>query len=291
MLHRAAVFAGILSLGAASLLAQVPAEERIPITDPERLEKMGFPRDARNVYVWSRADLDSRGPKRGAAAPSMQTWGSSAGYSDIAAYELQAYSEPSDAFYRADDLAFLWSTSHGGPSHAHARIQAPEGASLGEFRFWANDDSSPDDLFFYVYETCQEYGYGDPIYTLLAQSQTAGNYGDAQGSVSLNGATVNNRDCGYSVQVVFPPVVDTGASMYLRKVQTSWTRQVSPAPATATFVDVPVGHPYFQFVEALAKSGITGGCDGSPPLYCPDAPLTRGQMAVFLAKALGLQWP
>ena len=24
---------------------------------------------------------------------------------------------------------------------------------------------------------------------------------------------------------------------------------------------------------------------------CPDAPLTRGQMAVFLAKALGLQWP
>ena len=25
--------------------------------------------------------------------------------------------------------------------------------------------------------------------------------------------------------------------------------------------------------------------------YCPDAPLTRGQMAVFLSKALGLHWP
>jgi hypothetical protein len=65
--------------------------------------------------------------------------------------------------------------------------------------------------------------------------------------------------------------------------------QVSPAPATATFGDVPTSHPFFQFIEALAASGITGGCGNGN--YCPDAPLTRGQMAVFLAKALGLHWP
>jgi hypothetical protein len=65
--------------------------------------------------------------------------------------------------------------------------------------------------------------------------------------------------------------------------------QVSPAPGTATFGDVPTDHPFFQYIEALAKSGITGGCGSGN--YCPDAPLTRGQMAVFLAKALGLQWP
>jgi hypothetical protein len=34
---------------------------------------------------------------------------------------------------------------------------------------------------------------------------------------------------------------------------------------------------------------VTGGCGNGN--YCPDAPLTRGQMAVFLAKALGLHWP
>jgi S-layer family protein len=55
--------------------------------------------------------------------------------------------------------------------------------------------------------------------------------------------------------------------------------QVSPAPANATFGDVPTSHPFFQFVEALAKSGITGGCGGGN--YCPDNPVTRGQMAVF----------
>lgn len=65
---------------------------------------------------------------------------------------------------------------------------------------------------------------------------------------------------------------------------------VSPSPGSASFNDVPTSHPFFQYIEALKASGITGGCQASPPLYCPDNPLTRGQMAVFLAKALGLQF-
>ncbi|HSD33581.1 MAG TPA: S-layer homology domain-containing protein [Gemmatimonadales bacterium] len=64
--------------------------------------------------------------------------------------------------------------------------------------------------------------------------------------------------------------------------------QVSPAPAVATFGDVPTTHPFFQFIEALVASGITAGCGGGQ--YCPDAPLTRGQMAVFLSKGLGLHF-
>jgi S-layer family protein len=64
--------------------------------------------------------------------------------------------------------------------------------------------------------------------------------------------------------------------------------QVSPAPTVATFADVPPGHPFFRFVEALAASGITSGCGGGN--FCPDAPLTRGQMAVFLSLGLGLHF-
>ena len=78
---------------------------------------------------------------------------------------------------------------------------------------------------------------------------------------------------------------------YFGSVEVWWKRMVSPAPATADFNDVPTTHPFFQFIEALKASGITGGCQASPPLYCPDNPVTRGQMAVFLAKALGLHWP
>jgi S-layer homology domain len=71
-------------------------------------------------------------------------------------------------------------------------------------------------------------------------------------------------------------------------VEVWWRRTVSPAPLAATFNDVPTGHPFFQFVEALYDSGITAGCGGGN--YCPDNPVTRGQMAVFFAKALGLHW-
>jgi hypothetical protein len=56
----------------------------------------------------------------------------------------------------------------------------------------------------------------------------------------------------------------------------------------ASFQDVPPGHPFFRFIEALKASGITSDCQISRPLFCPDQPLTRGQMAVFLSTALGL---
>ena len=42
-------------------------------------------------------------------------------------------------------------------------------------------------------------------------------------------------------------------------------------------------------IDILGNAGITRGCD--PPVndrYCPDAPVTRGQMAAFLVRALGL---
>ncbi len=68
-----------------------------------------------------------------------------------------------------------------------------------------------------------------------------------------------------------------------------YKRQVSPPPAVATFGDVPIGHWAFQYVEALAASGITAGTGGGN--FSPDVTLTRAQMAVFLSKALGLHWP
>ena len=65
--------------------------------------------------------------------------------------------------------------------------------------------------------------------------------------------------------------------------------RVSPAPAVAPFGDVPTSHAAFRFVEAMAASGLTGGCGGGN--FCPDAPLTRAQMAIVLATALGLHFP
>jgi len=68
-----------------------------------------------------------------------------------------------------------------------------------------------------------------------------------------------------------------------------WHRQMSPAPATATFNDVPTSDPYFRAIEALAASGITSGCGGGN--FCPNDVVTRSQLAKFLAVALGLHFP
>jgi hypothetical protein len=61
-----------------------------------------------------------------------------------------------------------------------------------------------------------------------------------------------------------------------------------PPEATGVFVDVPLDHPFARFIEQLSTEAITGGCGTNPPRYCPDQPVTRGQMAVFLVRAFGL---
>ena len=54
-----------------------------------------------------------------------------------------------------------------------------------------------------------------------------------------------------------------------------------------TFVDVTPTHGFRPYIEAFYNAGITGGCSSSPRLYCPDEIVTRGQMAVFIERALG----
>jgi S-layer homology domain len=94
----------------------------------------------------------------------------------------------------------------------------------------------------------------------------------------------------YDNQLILAAVIDDqDGAQALAGVNLYYRLQVSPAPPAATFNDVPTSDPAFQFVEALVASGITVGCGGGN--YCPNEPLTRRQMAVFLSKALGLQWP
>ncbi len=58
-----------------------------------------------------------------------------------------------------------------------------------------------------------------------------------------------------------------------------------PTPPMQRFLDVPSTNPFYAFIDRMAVLGITQGCSANPPLYCPDASVTRGQMAVFLLRA------
>jgi Leucine-rich repeat (LRR) protein len=56
--------------------------------------------------------------------------------------------------------------------------------------------------------------------------------------------------------------------------------------AAGTFTDDD-GSIFEADIEWLASTGITKGCGGTN--FCPDNPVTRGQMAAFLVRALGLK--
>ena len=62
-------------------------------------------------------------------------------------------------------------------------------------------------------------------------------------------------------------------------------RALDLPPADTTFADTK-GHTFAADIAALARSGITRGC--GPDRFCPDQPVTRGQMAAFLVRALRL---
>ena len=63
---------------------------------------------------------------------------------------------------------------------------------------------------------------------------------------------------------------------------------IAPAIALAShqFGDVPTSASYHDEVESLVNAGITSGCGGGN--YCPNQAVTRGQMAQFMTRGLGI---
>ena len=62
-----------------------------------------------------------------------------------------------------------------------------------------------------------------------------------------------------------------------------------PAMAAHDFEDVPDTNIFHADISWLAEEGITRGCN--PPdntLFCPSDNVTRGQMAAFFVRGLGL---
>jgi hypothetical protein len=57
---------------------------------------------------------------------------------------------------------------------------------------------------------------------------------------------------------------------------------------SSAFDDVLPGDWEYDAVECLKKHGVMAGCKSSPPLFCPDGFVSRGQMAVILGRAKGL---
>ena len=195
---------------------------------------------------------------------------------------------PAVAFYPIDqDGSVHWAYygigrwQSAGNSDFGAPIQLPAGALILGVELDGVDSDATNNLtsYFLVGNATDASGlnYGGGGTTGSSGQQTV--YHDLSGYA----LAVDNVNTIYEVDVSFG--ASNGTALRLASVAVFYRLQVSQ-PVSQTFNDVATNHPFYQYIEALAASGITGGCGGGN--FCPDNPVTRGQMAVFLAKALGL---
>ena len=90
---------------------------------------------------------------------------------------------------------------------------------------------------------------------------------------------------GCTTTTFCPDTAVTRAQMAIFLLIAKLGAAYTPPPATGTvFNDVPANAFGAAWIEELARRGITGGCSADPPLYCPDASVTRAQMSVFLLR-------
>jgi IPT/TIG domain-containing protein/S-layer family protein len=92
-----------------------------------------------------------------------------------------------------------------------------------------------------------------------------------------NGITVG---VGGGLYGVNDPTLRQQMAVFLLKAKYGLCYQ--PPPCAGIFTDVPCSSGFAPWIEALAAEGITGGCGAG--IYCPQNPVRRDQMAVFLLK-------
>jgi hypothetical protein len=94
--------------------------------------------------------------------------------------------------------------------------------------------------------------------------------------------------CGTNPALYCPDAPVTREQMAVFLLRAKHGAGYQPPSASGLFADVSADDVFASWIEQLFAEGITGGCETSPALYCPDAPVTREQMAVFLVRAFGL---
>jgi peptidoglycan/xylan/chitin deacetylase (PgdA/CDA1 family) len=116
--------------------------------------------------------------------------------------------------------------------------------------------------------------------TDLFRDVGAGNtHAEAIGAVAEAGITLGCSEDGRSFCPTDPIPRDQMASFLQRTLGL-------PDGVEDRFADVVPGSTHAAAIGAVAEADITRGCGGDGRLYCPDARVTRAQMASFVVRAL-----
>ena len=84
-----------------------------------------------------------------------------------------------------------------------------------------------------------------------------------------------------------PDSLVTRAQMAVFLLKSKYGAGYIPPQASGTmFTDVPSAYWAAAWIEQLVREGISSGC--STNQFCPESPVTRAQMAVFVVKTFNL---
>jgi hypothetical protein len=178
----------------------------------------------------------------------------------------------------------------GGPGYFDCPVNLPSGSKIIKLDVVLHDaDDTADVKAFFIYCPVVGIGFSCNGGALLSSGGTAS--APFTGRVSSDNSAYNFViDKTANLYFVRVWMGASGTTNQFREADLYYRLQVStPAPGTQTFGDVPPTHPYYKAIEALSASGITGGCGGGN--FCPGGNVTRGELAAFLARALGLHFP
>jgi hypothetical protein len=226
-----------------------------------------------------------------------QSYGPGAQVRTISAAEFQSGDSQSESIGSDGYLSLPTSSLGDSPTFSKywAPLGLPEGASIEKVCLWANDSDTDYSVDATLVAAKLTPGGESPMFKEIAEPvfstsdlayrvYCADVAHTVRGRIDIDGDGTLDAVAYYvTTSLAFSDHLGVGA------VQITWRRSVSAPPPVPTFGDVPVTDPAYAHIEALAASGITVGCPNGN--FCPDASLTRRQMAVFLSKALGLYWP
>jgi hypothetical protein len=143
-----------------------------------------------------------------------------------------------------------------------------EGPKSAVLRISSNDPAGPTDV------TLNGEGTLDPVFGDCSESYWAEDFINTLFYSGITGG------CGGGDYCPDNPVTRQEMAVF---IISAMGETPSTAATDAYFDDVT--EPYASFINRMHELGIAAGC--GPRAYCPNDPLTRAQMAVFLIMAMG----
>ena len=157
------------------------------------------------------------------------------------------------------------------------------GCNASPFYYCPETEVTRDQMAIFLLRGIHGSGYTPPpasgsVFTDVPSSYWAAAWIEQLAAEGITGGCGGGNYC--------PGAKVTRAEMSIFLLKAKHGSDYAPPAATGLFTDVPAGYWARNWVERLAVEGITGGCGAN--LFCPNANVTRAQMAVFLVKTFGL---